>query len=94
VDESHADTWHVWLVVKGATWPNHGLPRGTPGFANMGYVKNFWCPGDRTRDLLHGNALTQASACQRATGGACYVNGALYVFKFVVFETAGGRAGA
>jgi hypothetical protein len=20
----------IWLVGKGATWPSHGLPRGTP----------------------------------------------------------------
>jgi hypothetical protein len=32
-----------WL---GATWPNHGLPRGTPGLANEGYVKKFLGPGD------------------------------------------------
>jgi hypothetical protein len=29
-----------------ATWPNHRLPRGTPGLANEGYVKIFWGPGD------------------------------------------------
>jgi hypothetical protein len=28
------------------TWPNHGLPRGTPSLANEGYVKIFWGPGD------------------------------------------------
>jgi hypothetical protein len=32
-----------WL---GATWPNHGLPRGTLGLANEGYVKKFLGPGD------------------------------------------------
>jgi hypothetical protein len=44
VDQSDVDTWHFWLL--GATWPNHGLPRGTPGLANEGYVKSFWGPGD------------------------------------------------
>jgi hypothetical protein len=46
VNESSVDTWHASIGCEGATWPNHGLPRGTPGLANEGYVKNFWGPGD------------------------------------------------
>jgi hypothetical protein len=40
------DTWHSSSGCKGATWPNHGLPRGTPVFVNMAYVKNFGVAGD------------------------------------------------
>jgi hypothetical protein len=29
VGESNADTWRVLNGFKGATWPSHGLPRGT-----------------------------------------------------------------
>jgi hypothetical protein len=46
VDESETDTWHSVIGWKGATWPNHGLPRGTPGLANEGYVKKNWDPRD------------------------------------------------
>jgi hypothetical protein len=28
--ESFVDTWHLIGEWYGATWPNHGLPRGTP----------------------------------------------------------------
>jgi hypothetical protein len=45
------------LVEKGATWPNQGLPRGTLGFANIGYVKSFWVNRARTGDLPDRNAL-------------------------------------
>ena len=33
------------------TWTNHGLPRGTLGLANEGYVKIFGVRGIRTPDL-------------------------------------------
>jgi hypothetical protein len=46
VGQSAVDTWHSSSGCKGATWPNHGLPRGTPGLANMGYIKNICGPGD------------------------------------------------
>ena len=46
VDQSEADTCQGLIGGYGATWPNHGLPRGTPGLANEGYVKVFWGPGD------------------------------------------------
>jgi hypothetical protein len=42
--ESHCDTWHCSGEWLGATWPNHGLPRGTPGLANEGYVKKYLGP--------------------------------------------------
>jgi hypothetical protein len=29
VGESFADTWHIFGKLDGATWPRHGLPRGT-----------------------------------------------------------------
>jgi hypothetical protein len=32
VDESSVDMWHASVGCKGATWPNHRLPRGTPVF--------------------------------------------------------------
>jgi hypothetical protein len=28
--ESVCDTWHIMVKWRSATWPNHGLPRGTP----------------------------------------------------------------
>jgi hypothetical protein len=46
VDESETDTWHSAISWKGATWPNHGLPCGTPIFFNIGCVKILWSPGD------------------------------------------------
>jgi hypothetical protein len=46
VGQSAVDTWHSSNGCKGATWPNHGLPRGTPGLANEGYVKRYLGPGD------------------------------------------------
>jgi hypothetical protein len=46
VGESALDACRVLVGWKSATWPSHGLPRGTPGLANEGYVKVFWGPGD------------------------------------------------
>jgi hypothetical protein len=36
MNESPVDTWHTSVGCEGATWPNHGLPRGTPRLANEG----------------------------------------------------------
>jgi hypothetical protein len=41
VDESSVDTWHASVGCKGATWPNHGLPRGTPVFVNLVLCQKF-----------------------------------------------------
>jgi len=41
MNESSVNTWHALIGCEGATWPNHELPRGTPGLANNGYVKSF-----------------------------------------------------
>jgi hypothetical protein len=30
VDQSARDMWQFVVGLKGATWPSHGLPRGTP----------------------------------------------------------------
>jgi hypothetical protein len=30
VSESYCDTWQLLGKWHGATWPSHGLPRGTP----------------------------------------------------------------
>jgi hypothetical protein len=41
----------------GATWPSHGLPRGTPLLA-IGLLSKFYgFHGGRTPDLLYGSAL-------------------------------------
>jgi hypothetical protein len=34
------DTWHALVGCKGATWPNHGLPRGTP-VLSIGLCQKF-----------------------------------------------------
>jgi hypothetical protein len=34
------DTWHFLANGFGATWPSHGLPRGTPLFIGW-FVQNF-----------------------------------------------------
>jgi hypothetical protein len=46
VDKLAVDTWHASVGCEGATWPNHGLPCGTPGLANDSYAKKFLGPGD------------------------------------------------
>jgi hypothetical protein len=38
--ESCFDTWHYFGKWFGATWPSHGLPRGTPLLA-IGCFQNF-----------------------------------------------------
>jgi hypothetical protein len=37
VGQSGVDTCQFSLVEKGATWPNPGLPRGTPSLVGFGY---------------------------------------------------------
>jgi hypothetical protein len=91
VDQSETDTWHSAIGWKGATWPNHGLPRGTPGLANEGYVKSFWGPGDSNPGPPPPHALTNSATTRPHC--ACYVC-ELIVFKFVICILAGGRAGA
>jgi hypothetical protein len=45
---------------KGATWPNHGLPRGTPGFGYLVVIKFYGGRGVRPLDLPnHTSALTK-----------------------------------
>jgi hypothetical protein len=39
VDESCFDTWHLMANGGGATWPRHGLPRGT--MLKVGLLKLF-----------------------------------------------------
>jgi hypothetical protein len=93
VNESSVDTWHASIGCEGATWPNHGLPRGTPGLANEGYVKSFWGPGDSNPDLLHTAPSCKVSD-QRATVFLVMKWG-LFVFKVeLLFKRWGGRAGA
>jgi hypothetical protein len=41
MDESQADMWHVMVGRKGATWPNQGLPHGTPSLVYWLCVKSF-----------------------------------------------------
>ena len=36
LDELYGDTWRIIGKLKGATWPNEGLPRGTPNFDYVG----------------------------------------------------------
>jgi hypothetical protein len=61
-NESSVDTWHASIGCEGATWPNHGLPRGTPGLANEGYVKKkFEGPGDSNPGPPHTTPSYQVS---------------------------------
>jgi hypothetical protein len=48
--ESHCDTWHLLGKWHGATWPSHGLPRGTVELV-IG-SKLYGVHGVRTVDLL------------------------------------------
>jgi hypothetical protein len=63
-----AGTWtnqmlmHVMflLVGKGATWPSHGLPRGTPSLV-YGFVQNMvMLPGFELLTSRQGNELTKS----------------------------------
>jgi hypothetical protein len=58
--ESYCDTWHALVGCKCATWPNHGLPCGTPVLVNMVYVKSFWSPGDSNPGPPHRNAFVMS----------------------------------
>jgi hypothetical protein len=54
VDELCGDTWHIVGKLKGATWPNEGLPRGTPILAIGSFIKSFWRPrGSTPRPPIH-----------------------------------------
>jgi hypothetical protein len=69
--ESASDTCHASIGCEGDTWPNHGLPRGTPVFVNMAYVKIFGVAGDRTRDLPNRLRLRIKSSTNGPPGGSC-----------------------
>jgi hypothetical protein len=76
VDESEADMWHSTIGWKGATWPNHELPHGTPGLANEGYVKSFLGPGGfEPRTSPPRYALTPCPPTIRPSHMTCYVFG-------------------
>ena len=38
VDKLETDMWHSTIGWKGAMWPNHGLPHGTPGLDRKSVV--------------------------------------------------------
>jgi hypothetical protein len=66
VNESAVDTWHALIGCKGATWPNHGLPCGTLGFANIGCVKNLLGPRDSNPGPPTRPTPSQISASQHS----------------------------
>jgi hypothetical protein len=72
VGESHCDMWHGSSKWLGATWPNHGLPRGTPGLANEGYVKKFLGLGDLNPGPPPHIAPSYQISDQRAIGWFLY----------------------
>jgi hypothetical protein len=53
VVELDCDTWHFLDEWKGATWPNQGLPRGTPGLAFGSFIKILWRPRGSTPGPPH-----------------------------------------
>jgi hypothetical protein len=82
------------LVEKGATWPNQGLPRGTPGFANIGYVKNCLGPGGFEPAT---SPLSTPSQTSLATIPPCVLvieTVEIYIYCGLNIGLAGGRAGA
>jgi hypothetical protein len=91
VDEIRS-TRGMFVGCKGATWPNHGLPRGTPGLANEGYVKIFLGPGGFEPRTSPCQRLNKAS---RPLDHACDLlcNAAEYVFKFVLLLAGGSGRG-
>jgi hypothetical protein len=102
--DSGSSGWLTWtnqmstrgmhlIGCKGATWPNHGLPRGTPGLANEGYVKIFGPGGfePRTSPLQRLNKVSAPTTGPPVV--TCYVCGKI-IFNFCFCILAGGRAGA
>jgi hypothetical protein len=50
VSESDYDTWQILGKWHGATWPNHGLPRGTLLLTiGFGVIKSFCGRPDSNR---------------------------------------------
>jgi hypothetical protein len=47
--KSFLDTWHIFDKWDGATWPRHGLPRGT--VFNFWLFKIIWSPWGSNPDL-------------------------------------------
>jgi hypothetical protein len=39
-----ANKWHLFCKWLGATWPSHGLPRGTIVLVNGWWQKFYWSP--------------------------------------------------
>jgi hypothetical protein len=100
------DVAHTWanhrptrgmlsLVGKGATWPNPGLPRGTPLLVRGCNVKFLlWVrrgsnagPPGRQRTGAFGLATAPA-------GRTCYVNGRYFIYVAWELSYGGKRAGA
>jgi hypothetical protein len=67
VVESDVDTWQFSGQWLGATWPNHGLPRGTPKLVGCMFVKCNGVRGVRPPDLPTAQTLTQTPITNRAT---------------------------
>jgi hypothetical protein len=56
VDQLSIDTWRAVGKWGGATWPRHGLPRGTSSLGTM-FSKMFEAHGVQPCDLVVGKIL-------------------------------------
>jgi hypothetical protein len=79
VDEPVIDTWHVWVGCWCATWPSHGLPRGTLWLVVRFICKILWCARESNPRPPIAQRTGRAGITTRPSHGSCYVNDQKYI---------------
>jgi hypothetical protein len=75
--ESYLDTWHIFYQWEGATWPRHGLPRGTVFGLVVKIIWSLWGSDPGPPALVEGLHTAWATNSPRIS--SYYIYGIKYI---------------